>query len=79
LSLMQENRLFLEQAQAQGWSSPKERTGMHTTALRVEPQVARTAPPQVRTSAINTSGSSESRFRCIDRVNKPNRRESVPL
>jgi transposase len=36
LSLMQENRLFLEQAQAQGLSSPKERTGMHTTALAVQ-------------------------------------------
>jgi hypothetical protein len=36
LSLMQENRLFLEQAKAQGLSSPKERTGMHTTALAVQ-------------------------------------------
>jgi transposase len=36
LSLMQENRVLLEQAQAQGLSSPKERTGMHTTALAVE-------------------------------------------
>jgi len=47
--------------------------------FRVEPQVTRTAPPQVRTSAINTSGSSVSRFRCIDGVNDPGRRESVPL
>jgi hypothetical protein len=36
LSLMQENRVLLEQAEAQGWSSPKERTGMHTTALAVQ-------------------------------------------
>lgn len=36
LSLMQENRVLLEQAQAQGLSSPKERTGMHTTALAVQ-------------------------------------------
>ena len=47
--------------------------------LRVEPQVTRTAPPQTRTSAINTSGSSVSRFRCIDGVHDPGRRESVPL
>ena len=30
--------------------------------FRVEPQVTRTAPPQVRTSAINTSGSSSHGF-----------------
>jgi transposase len=36
LSLMQENRVLLEQAEAQGLSSPKERTGMHTTALAVQ-------------------------------------------
>jgi transposase len=36
LSLMQENRVLLEQAQAQGLSSPKERIGMHTTALAVQ-------------------------------------------
>jgi transposase len=36
LSLMQENRLFLEQAKVQGLSSPKERTGMYTTALAVQ-------------------------------------------
>jgi hypothetical protein len=45
--------------------------------FRVVPQVARTAPPQSRTSAINTSGSSESRLRCIDRVHDPGRGESV--
>ena len=47
--------------------------------FRVEPQVTRTAPPQTRTSAINTSGSSESRFRCIDRVNNLDRWESISL
>jgi transposase len=36
LSLMQANRVLLEQAEAQGLSSPKERTGMHTTALAVQ-------------------------------------------
>lgn len=36
LSLMQENRVLLEQAEAQGVSSPQERTGMHTTALAVQ-------------------------------------------
>jgi transposase len=36
LSLMQENRVLLEQAEAQGLSTPKERTGMHTTALAVQ-------------------------------------------
>jgi len=36
LSLMQENRVFLERAETQGLSSPKERTGMHTTALAVQ-------------------------------------------
>jgi len=45
--------------------------------LRVEPQVTQTAPPQTRTSAINTSGSSVSRFRCIDRVNNLDRWESA--
>ena len=50
-----------------------------TTNFRVEPQVTRTAPPQTRTSAINTSGSSASRFRCIDGVHNPGRGESVPL
>jgi transposase len=36
LSLMQENRVLLEQAKAQGLSAPNERTGMHTTALAVQ-------------------------------------------
>jgi transposase len=36
LSLMQDNRALLEQAQAQGLSAPTERTGMHTTALVVQ-------------------------------------------
>jgi hypothetical protein len=36
LSLMQENRVLLEQAEAQGLSTSKERTGMHTTALAVK-------------------------------------------
>jgi hypothetical protein len=36
LSLMQENRDLLAAAQAQGLSKPKERTGMHTTALAVQ-------------------------------------------
>src|SRR5919106_4603040 len=36
LSLMQANRVLLEQAEAQGLSSPKERPGMHTTALAVQ-------------------------------------------
>jgi transposase len=36
LSLMQANRVLLEEAEAQGLSSPKERTGMHTTALAVQ-------------------------------------------
>lgn len=36
LSLMQENRVFLEQAEAQGLSTSNERTGMHTTALAVQ-------------------------------------------
>ena len=36
LSLMQENRVLLEQAQAQGLSTSKARTGMHTTALAVQ-------------------------------------------
>jgi transposase len=36
LSLMQENRELFDQATAQGWSTPKERTGMHTTALAVK-------------------------------------------
>ena len=49
-----------------------------TTNFRVEPQ-SRTAPPQTRTSAINTSGSSASRFRCIDGVHNPGRGERMPL
>ena len=49
------------------------------TGFRVEPQVTRTAPPQIRTSATNTSGSSLSRFRCVDRVDNLDRWESVPL
>lgn len=36
LSLMKENRELFTQAQAQGLSTPKERTGMHTTALAVQ-------------------------------------------
>ena len=36
LALMQENRAFFDQAKAQGLSAPKERTGMHTTALAVQ-------------------------------------------
>jgi hypothetical protein len=36
LSLMQENRVLLAQAAAQGLSSPQARTGMHTTALAVK-------------------------------------------
>jgi transposase len=36
VSLMRENRELVAQAQAQGLSSPKERTGMHTTALAVQ-------------------------------------------
>ena len=36
VSLMRENRERVAQAQAQGLSSPKERTGMHTTALAVQ-------------------------------------------
>ena len=36
LSLMQENRVLLEQAEVQGVSSPQVRTGMHTTALAVK-------------------------------------------
>jgi transposase len=36
LSLMQENRELFDQAQAQGLSAPKARTGMHTTALAVQ-------------------------------------------
>ena len=36
LSLMQENRVLLAQAEAQGVSSPRARTGMHTTALAVK-------------------------------------------
>jgi hypothetical protein len=36
LSLMQENRTLFDQAKAQGLSAPKERTGMHTTALAVK-------------------------------------------
>jgi Transposase IS66 family len=48
LSLMQENRVLLEQAEAQGLSSPKERTGMHTTALAVQ---VGTIPPSSTTPA----------------------------
>jgi hypothetical protein len=36
LSLMKENRELFAAAQAQGLSQPKERTGMHTTALAVQ-------------------------------------------
>jgi hypothetical protein len=36
LSLMQENLALVSAAQAQGRSTPKERTGMHTTALVVQ-------------------------------------------
>jgi transposase len=36
LSLMQENIKLISAAQAQGLSTPKERTGMHTTALAVK-------------------------------------------
>lgn len=36
LALMQENRALLAAAQAHGWSTLKERTGMHTTALVVK-------------------------------------------
>jgi transposase len=36
LSLMQENRELFDQAKAQGLSTPKARTGMHTTALAVQ-------------------------------------------
>jgi hypothetical protein len=36
LALMQENRALLAAAQAHGCSTPKERTGMHTTALVVK-------------------------------------------
>jgi len=36
LSLIEENRNMLATAQAQGVSTPKERTGMHTTALVVQ-------------------------------------------
>jgi hypothetical protein len=36
LSLMQENRALFDQAKAQGLSAPKERTGLHTTALAVQ-------------------------------------------
>ena len=36
LALIQENRAILSAAQGQGMSSPKERTGMHTTALVVK-------------------------------------------
>jgi transposase len=36
LSLMQENRALVDQAQAQGLSAPQERTGMHTTVLAVQ-------------------------------------------
>jgi transposase len=36
LSLMQENRVLFDQAQAQGLSTPKERTGMYPTALAVQ-------------------------------------------
>lgn len=36
LSLLKENRDLVAQAQAQGLSTPKERTGMHTTALAVQ-------------------------------------------
>jgi transposase len=36
VSLLKENREFVAQAHAQGLSTPKERTGMHTTALAVQ-------------------------------------------
>jgi hypothetical protein len=36
VSLIKENRELFAQAQAQGLSTPKERTGMHTTALAVQ-------------------------------------------
>ena len=36
LSLIKENRELFDQAKAQGLSTPKERTGMHTTALAVQ-------------------------------------------
>ena len=36
VSLMQENRALFDQAKAQGLATPKERTGMHTTALAVQ-------------------------------------------
>jgi hypothetical protein len=36
VSLIQENRELLAQAHAQGRSTPRERTGMHTTALAVQ-------------------------------------------
>jgi transposase len=36
LSLIKENRALFAQAQAQGLSTPKARTGMHTTALAVQ-------------------------------------------
>jgi len=36
LSLMQENLTLISAAQAQGLSTPQERTGMHTTALAVQ-------------------------------------------
>jgi hypothetical protein len=47
--------------------------------FRVGPPVARAAPPQIRTSAINTSGSSASRLRCVNRVYHPGWWESVTL
>jgi hypothetical protein len=36
VSLIQENRVLFDQAKAPGLSAPKERTGMHTTALAVQ-------------------------------------------
>jgi hypothetical protein len=36
ISLMQENRALFDQAKVQGLATPKERTGMHTTALAVQ-------------------------------------------
>jgi hypothetical protein len=36
VSRIQENRVLFDQAKAQGVSAPKERTGMHTTALAVQ-------------------------------------------
>jgi transposase len=36
VSLLQENRALFDQAKAQGLATPKERTGMHTTALAVQ-------------------------------------------